>query len=102
MNSLAATERDLKHLRRAIELAGFAKGRTSPNPLVGAVIVKGARTIGEGFHEGAGQPHAERMALAACSEDPAGATMYVSLEPCAHHGRTPPCTDALIEAKIGR
>ena len=102
MNSLAATERDLKHLRRAIELAGMAQGQTSPNPLVGAVIVKGGKTIGEGFHEAAGQPHAERMALAACSEDPAGATMYVSLEPCAHHGRTPPCTEAIVEAKIAR
>jgi diaminohydroxyphosphoribosylaminopyrimidine deaminase/5-amino-6-(5-phosphoribosylamino)uracil reductase len=102
MNSLAATERDHKHLYRAIELAAIAQGRTSPNPLVGAVIVKGGRTIGEGYHEGAGEPHAERVALAACSEDPAGATLYVSLEPCAHHGRTPPCTDAIIEAKIGR
>jgi diaminohydroxyphosphoribosylaminopyrimidine deaminase/5-amino-6-(5-phosphoribosylamino)uracil reductase len=102
MNSLAATERDLEHLRRAIELAARARGRTSPNPLVGAVIVKGGRTIGEGFHESAGQPHAERMALAACAEDPAGATMYVSLEPCAHHGRTPPCTEAIIESRIRR
>src|SRR4051812_38217356 len=102
MNSLAATERDLKHLRRAIELAAMAKGRTSPNPLVGAVVVKAGRTIGEGYHEAAGQPHAERMALAACSADPAGATIYVSLEPCAHHGRTPPCTEAIIDAKISR
>ena len=102
MNSLAATERDLKHLRRALELAAMAQGQTSPNPLVGAVIVKRGKTIGEGFHGAAGEPHAERMALAACSEDPAGATMYVSLEPCAHHGRTPPCTDAIVEAKLGR
>src|SRR3954470_9708574 len=102
MKPLAATERDHKHLSRAIELAAMAKGRTSPNPLVGAVIVKGGRTIGEGYHEAAGQPHAERMALAACSEDPGGATLYVSLEPCAHHGRTPPCTDAIIEAKLRR
>ena len=72
MNAPAATERDLKHLYRAIELAAQAQGRTSPNPLVGAVIVKGGKTIGEGYHEAAGQPHAERMALAACSEDPAG------------------------------
>src|SRR5438270_9920202 len=102
MNSLAATERDQRHLYRAIELAALAQGRTSPNPLVGAVIVKNGKTIGEGFHEGAGHPHAERMALAACSEDPAGATLYVSLEPCAHHGRTPPCTDAVVEAKLAR
>jgi diaminohydroxyphosphoribosylaminopyrimidine deaminase / 5-amino-6-(5-phosphoribosylamino)uracil reductase len=102
MNSLAATERDHKHLYRAIELAAMAQGRTSPNPLVGAVIVKGGKVIGEGYHEAAGEPHAERMALAACSTDPTGATMYVSLEPCAHHGRTPPCTDAIVEAKLGR
>jgi diaminohydroxyphosphoribosylaminopyrimidine deaminase/5-amino-6-(5-phosphoribosylamino)uracil reductase len=102
MNSLAATERDLKHLYRAIELAALAQGRTSPNPMVGAVIVKGDKVIGEGFHVAAGEPHAERMALASCSEDPAGATMYVSLEPCAHHGRTPPCTDAIVEAKLAR
>src|SRR3954462_5820967 len=102
MNSLAGTERDLEHLRRAIELAALARGQTSPNPLVGAVIVKGGRKIAEGFHEAAGQPHAERMALAACTEDPAGATMYVSLEPCAHEGRPPPCTDAIGEAGIKR
>jgi diaminohydroxyphosphoribosylaminopyrimidine deaminase/5-amino-6-(5-phosphoribosylamino)uracil reductase len=84
MNSLAATERDLKHLYRAIELAALAQGRTSPNPAVGAVIVKGGRVIGEGYHEAAGEPHAERVALASVNEDPAGATMYVSLEPRAH------------------
>ena len=95
-------ERDQKHLLRAIELAAQARGRTSPNPLVGAVIVKNGRPIGEGYHEQAGLPHAERSALAACEEDPAGATMYVSLEPCAHEGRTPPCTDAILEAKIAR
>jgi diaminohydroxyphosphoribosylaminopyrimidine deaminase/5-amino-6-(5-phosphoribosylamino)uracil reductase len=102
MSSLAATERDQKHLYRAIELAATAQGHTSPNPLVGAVIVKGGKTIGEGYHEAAGQPHAERMALAACTEDPVGATMYVSLEPCAHQGRTPPCTEAIVEAKLAR
>ena len=97
-----ATERDARHLRRTLELAARARGRTSPNPLVGAVVVKGGRTIGEGFHEAAGEPHAERAALAACSEDPAGATLYVSLEPCAHQGRTPPCTDAITKAGIAR
>ena len=97
-----ASERDERHLLRAIELAGEARGNTSPNPLVGAVIVKNGRTIGEGFHHAAGQPHAEREALAACTEDPAGATMYVSLEPCAHHGRTPPCTEAIIDAGLAR
>jgi diaminohydroxyphosphoribosylaminopyrimidine deaminase/5-amino-6-(5-phosphoribosylamino)uracil reductase len=96
------TERDQKHLLRALELAGQARGRTSPNPLVGAVVVKNGRPIGEGFHEEAGHPHAERAALAACEEDPAGATMYVSLEPCCHEGRTPPCTDAILAANIAR
>src|SRR5213079_133264 len=102
MNAPAATERDARHLFRSIELALRARGRTSPNPLVGAVVVKGGKTIGEGWHVAAGEPHAERAALAACSEDPAGATMYVSLEPCCHHGRTPPCTDAIVESGIAR
>jgi diaminohydroxyphosphoribosylaminopyrimidine deaminase/5-amino-6-(5-phosphoribosylamino)uracil reductase len=70
--------------------------------MVGAVIVKDGRVIGEGSTQPPGQAHAERMALAACEEDPTGATMYVSLEPCAHHGRTPPCTDAILEAGIAR
>jgi len=87
---------------RALDLAAEARGKTSPNPLVGAVVVKDGRTIGEGYHRRAGEPHAERMALAACSEDPAGATMYVTLEPCCHHGRTPPCTEAIVEAGIKR
>src|SRR3954463_16593010 len=102
MGQTLATERDERHLSRAIELASEARGQTSPNPLVGAVIVKNGRTIGEGHHTHAGAPHAEREALSACSEDPAGATMYVSLEPCAHHGRTPPCTEAIVQAKIAR
>jgi len=102
MASTTATERDLRHLRRAIELAGQARGHTSPNPLVGAVVVRGDSVIGEGFHARAGEPHAERAALAACGEDPAGATMYVSLEPCAHTGRTPPCTTAILESGIAR
>ncbi|HEX5909155.1 MAG TPA: bifunctional diaminohydroxyphosphoribosylaminopyrimidine deaminase/5-amino-6-(5-phosphoribosylamino)uracil reductase RibD, partial [Thermoleophilaceae bacterium] len=102
MASTTATERDLRHLRRAIELAERARGHTSPNPLVGAVVVRGDTVIGEGFHARAGEPHAERAALAACREDPAGATMYVSLEPCAHTGRTPPCTEAIVESGISR
>lgn len=102
MSHPLATERDERHLSRAIELASEARGQTSPNPLVGAVIVKNGRTIGEGHHSAAGAPHAELEALTACSEDPAGATMYVSLEPCAHHGRTPPCTEAIVGARIAR
>src|SRR5215213_9817186 len=97
-----ATQLDERHLSRTVELAAEARGHVSPNPLVGAVVVKHGRTIGEGFHHAAGRPHAEREALAACTEDPAGATMYVSLEPCCHHGRTPPCTEAIVEAGIAR
>jgi diaminohydroxyphosphoribosylaminopyrimidine deaminase/5-amino-6-(5-phosphoribosylamino)uracil reductase len=102
MAETLATERDGRHMLRAIALAAEARGHTSPNPLVGAVIVKEGRTIGEGFHAAAGEPHAERVALAACAEDPAGATLYVSLEPCCHTGRTPPCTAAIVEARIAR
>jgi diaminohydroxyphosphoribosylaminopyrimidine deaminase / 5-amino-6-(5-phosphoribosylamino)uracil reductase len=102
MAQVTATERDQRHLQRTIELAATARGHTSPNPLVGAVVAKGERTIGEGFHAAAGEPHAERQALASCSEDPAGATLYVSLEPCCHQGRTPPCTEAIVEAGIAR
>ncbi|HLM25562.1 MAG TPA: bifunctional diaminohydroxyphosphoribosylaminopyrimidine deaminase/5-amino-6-(5-phosphoribosylamino)uracil reductase RibD [Thermoleophilaceae bacterium] len=102
MPATPANERDQRHLERTIDLAAEARGRTGPNPLVGAVVVKSGRVIGEGFHAAAGTPHAERVALAACTEDPAGATMYVSLEPCAHTGRTPPCTEAILEAGIAR
>jgi diaminohydroxyphosphoribosylaminopyrimidine deaminase/5-amino-6-(5-phosphoribosylamino)uracil reductase len=102
MAQTAATERDARHLQRTLELAARARGHVSPNPLVGALIVKDGRTFGEGFHAGPGLAHAEREALADCKDDPAGATMYVSLEPCCHHGRTPPCTDAIVEAGIAR
>ena len=94
--------KDLKYMGRALSLAEKGCGFTSPNPMVGAVIVKGGRIIGEGFHEKYGQAHAERNALAACTENPKGATMYVTLEPCCHHGKQPPCTDAVIEAGISR
>ncbi len=93
---------DEKYMRRAIELAERAMGFTSPNPLVGAVIVKDGRVIGEGYHRRYGELHAERNALASCKESPEGATIYVSLEPCCHYGKTPPCTEALIEAKVAR
>src|SRR5436190_10242103 len=98
----AATDTDERHLHRTIELAAHAQGCVSPNPLVGAVVVKDGRRIGEGFHAGPGSPHAEREALAACDSDPGGATMYVSLEPCCHEGRTPPCTEAIVDARIAR
>src|SRR5919107_4210507 len=102
MPPMAVTEHDTRHLLRAIELAERVRGQTSPNPIVGAVVVKGGRVIGEGITQPPGQAHAERAAIEDCSEDPAGATLYVSLEPCCHQGRTPPCTDAILEAGITR
>jgi len=98
-----ATEADARHLRRAIELAALGGVRVSPNPQVGAVIVRDGETLGEGFHRELGGPHAEVEAIRdAAGSDLAGATMYVSLEPCCHQGRTPPCTDAIREAGISR
>ena len=89
-------------MKRAIELAKQGMGWTAPNPLVGAVVVKNGRVIGEGYHRKYGELHAERNALAACTEDPAGATLYVTLEPCCHYGKTPPCTEIIIEKKIAK
>jgi len=99
------TEIDRNHLRRALELAERGRGRVSPNPLVGAVVVRDGEVIGEGFHAELGGLHAERAALADShrrDEDPRGATMYVTLEPCAHQGRQPPCVEAILEEGIGR
>lgn len=99
------TDMDQEHLARALELAEGGRGRVSPNPLVGALIVRDGEVIGEGFHAELGGLHAERAALADCAErgeDPAGAVMYVTLEPCAHQGRQPPCVEAILEAGIGR
>jgi diaminohydroxyphosphoribosylaminopyrimidine deaminase / 5-amino-6-(5-phosphoribosylamino)uracil reductase len=99
------TGTDRAHLRRALELAEGGRGQVSPNPLVGAVIVRDGETIGEGFHAELGDLHAERAALADCAqrgEDPRGATMYVTLEPCAHEGRQPPCVEAILEVGIAR
>ncbi len=93
---------DLEYMRRALSLAARGAGHVSPNPLVGAVIVRDGRVIGEGWHAMFGGPHAERNALANCTESPRGATIYVTLEPCCHHGKTPPCTDALIEQGLAR
>ena len=104
MNS-SLTSVDQAQLRRALELAERGRGRVSPNPLVGAVVVRDGTVIGEGFHAELGGLHAERAALADCrerGEDPAGATMYVTLEPCAHQGRQPPCVEAILEAGMGR
>jgi diaminohydroxyphosphoribosylaminopyrimidine deaminase/5-amino-6-(5-phosphoribosylamino)uracil reductase len=97
------TATDHRHLARAIELAEQGRGQVSPNPLVGAVIGRDVEVISEGYHRALGSPHAEVEAIRAAGErDMVGATMYVSLEPCCHHGRTPPCTDAIREAGIGR
>src|SRR5688500_18956762 len=96
-------EFDEQMMRRAIRLAMNGRGRAEPNPMVAAVLTKDGRVIGEGFHAHFGGPHAEAAALAACTESPAGATAYVTLEPCCHtNKKTPPCVPALIEAKIAR
>jgi diaminohydroxyphosphoribosylaminopyrimidine deaminase / 5-amino-6-(5-phosphoribosylamino)uracil reductase len=93
---------DLRHMRRALELAERGWGRVQPNPLVGAVVVRDGAIVGEGFHEEFGGPHAEVIALRAAGERSRGADLYVSLEPCRHHGKTPPCTDAIVAAGVRR
>jgi diaminohydroxyphosphoribosylaminopyrimidine deaminase / 5-amino-6-(5-phosphoribosylamino)uracil reductase len=100
-----STEQESSYLRRALELAERGRGSVSPNPLVGAVIVRDGTVIGEGFHAEYGGLHAERAAIEDCrgrGEDPSGASIYVTLEPCAHTGRQPPCTEAILEAGISR
>src|SRR5436190_23839446 len=102
-STAAPTDTDASHLARAIELAGRGLGRVSPNPLVGAVIVSDGEVVGEGHHDTFGGPHAEVSAIAAAGDaELHGATMYVSLEPCCHEGKTPPCTAAIAEAGIAR
>ncbi len=93
---------DSKYMQLALHIAKKGCGWVAPNPMVGAVIVKNGQIIGQGWHEKYGQPHAERNALASCTESPEGATIYVTLEPCCHYGRQPPCTDAILEAGIRR
>ena len=93
---------DRRHMARALALAERGRFTTRPNPRVGCVIAHGEAVVGEGWHERAGGPHAEVMALAAAGERARGATAYVTLEPCAHHGRTPPCVDALVAAGVAR
>lgn len=96
------SEIDKIHMTRALELAALAANRTSPNPMVGCVITHNDKVIGEGYHHQAGLPHAEINALYAAGDKTKGATAYITLEPCSHYGRTPPCTEALLEAGISR
>jgi diaminohydroxyphosphoribosylaminopyrimidine deaminase/5-amino-6-(5-phosphoribosylamino)uracil reductase len=93
---------DREFMARALQIAELAAGRTSPNPLVGCVIVKAGKIVGEGYHHQAGTPHAEVHALQAAGEQAKDADVYVTLEPCSHYGRTPPCADALIQAQVKR
>ncbi len=99
---MAIDETDRKYLKRAVVLAARAHGHTAPNPMVGAVIVRDGVVVGEGYHHKAGDPHAEVLALRAAGDKAHGATIYVSLEPCSHYGRTPPCCAALPPAGITR
>jgi diaminohydroxyphosphoribosylaminopyrimidine deaminase / 5-amino-6-(5-phosphoribosylamino)uracil reductase len=103
MRMTSCTDTDKLHLARAIELAGRGLGAVKPNPVVGAVVARDGEVLGEGWHEKYGSVHAEVNAIEACGlEDLSGATLYVSLEPCCHEGKTPPCTDAILAAGIGR
>ncbi|HWW20011.1 MAG TPA: bifunctional diaminohydroxyphosphoribosylaminopyrimidine deaminase/5-amino-6-(5-phosphoribosylamino)uracil reductase RibD [Steroidobacteraceae bacterium] len=95
-------DQDLSHMRRALELARRGLNSADPNPRVGCVIVRDGRVVGEGWHERAGEPHAEVHALRDAGSEAEGSTVYVTLEPCAHTGRTPPCTSALIAARVQR
>ncbi len=99
---MSFTEIDARHMARALELARRGLYTTDPNPRVGSVIVKDGQVVGEGFHARAGEPHAEIHALRAAGEQARGATVYLTLEPCCHHGKTPPCSEALIAAGVGR
>lgn len=96
------SDADTFYMRRALELAARGLGRTSPNPAVGCVVVAGDGIVGEGFHRRAGEAHAEVLALAQAGARARGSTVYVTLEPCSHHGRTPPCTEALLAAGVAR
>lgn len=93
---------DEQYMKKALLLAREAEGSTSPNPMVGAVIVKNSKVIGMGYHKKAGEPHAEINAINSATESVEGATIYVNLEPCSHYGKTPPCADKIIEKKLGR
>lgn len=100
--SASRSGRDAEFMRRAIELARQGWGQTAPNPMVGAVVVRDGIVVGEGFHERFGEDHAEVRAIAAAGDGTKGATLYVTLEPCNHYGKTPPCTRAIVAAEISR
>jgi len=97
-----ASSRDRMHMRRALDLAAQGLGRVEPNPMVGAVVVRGDQVVGEGHHQRFGGPHAEVVALQAAGPQARGAELFISLEPCCHHGKTPPCTDAILAAGVRR
>ena len=99
---MANNSKDIAFMQRALDLARLAEGRTSPNPIVGCVIVRNGEIVGEGYHQKDGTPHAEIHALLQAGDKAQGSTVYVTLEPCSHYGRTPPCADALIKAKVKR
>src|SRR5512136_2486380 len=94
--------RDEIWMRRALRLAAKARGRTSPNPMVGAVLIKKGRVVGEGYHARAGEPHAEIVALGNARERARGSTLYLNLEPCTHQGRTPPCAPRVVQSGVKR
>ena len=102
MKNTTDIEQDRQYMKMALELAQKGMGFTAPNPMVGAVIVKNGRIIGQGYHRKYGGLHAEREALAVCTEEPEGASIYVTLEPCCHYGKQPPCVNAILEAGIRR
>ena len=102
LTNITDMEQDRQYMKMALELAQKGMGFTAPNPMVGAVIVKNGRVIGQGYHRKYGELHAEREALAACTEEPEGASIYVTLEPCCHYGKQPPCVNAILEAGIRR
>jgi diaminohydroxyphosphoribosylaminopyrimidine deaminase / 5-amino-6-(5-phosphoribosylamino)uracil reductase len=102
LDSDSSDARDAEYMRRALALAQLGWGQTAPNPMVGAVLVRDGVVVGEGYHARYGDPHAERVALKAAGDRARGATMYVTLEPCNHFGKTPPCTEAILEARVTR
>ena len=102
LDSVSNDARDAEHMRRALALAQLGWGQTAPNPMVGAVVVRDGVVVGEGYHARYGDLHAERVALKAAGDRARGSTMYVTLEPCNHFGKTPPCTEAILEARVKR